>query len=249
MRNGDDFSPTVIDRIAGLLNEFSDGAELTLSELAVRTGLPRSSVHRLLAQLVDVGWISKRGKAYALSRSMIEWGGLAQQHDALYQAAHPVLHALHATTGLIAHLAILDGGDVRYLDKVGRGPDHLPSRVGGRQPALRTALGKAILAHSGSAGAVLRDATQTLGPVHQERLRHEIAEIRHRHVAHERNEAVPGIACIAAPIGHRPGCVGAISLTGPAERLNAVALTTPVRSAAQTIWQNLASRSRQRTSA
>ncbi len=148
MTHTDDFSNAFIARVAGLLDEFHTGDRLTLSELSTRTGLPRSSTHRLLTQLAEHGWVSKRGKTYALGRTPLEWGALARNHDRLHRAAHPVLHDLHSATGLVVHLAVLEGGDVRYVDKVGRGPVALPSRIGGRQPAHRTALGKALLAHT-----------------------------------------------------------------------------------------------------
>lgn len=81
MRNSDDSPPAVIDRVADILDEFRGGGHLTLSELSGRTGLPRSSVHRLLTQLVDAGWVRREARTYALGRSMFEWGALAQHHD------------------------------------------------------------------------------------------------------------------------------------------------------------------------
>lgn len=238
MKDGDDFSPAVIDRVARLLDEFRDGVELTLSQLAFRSGLPRSSVHRMLARLVELGWVSRRGQGYALSRAMFEWGALAQGHDSLHRAARPILHELHAASGLIVHLAVLDGNDVRYLDKVGRGPLPLPSRIGGRQPALGTALGKALIAHSEVDPARFRPAVAALSAPGSGVLpREQIAHIRQQRVACERGEAVPGIGCVAAPIGDGRNCVGAVSVAGPVGSVDIVALAMPVRSAAHAIWQ------------
>lgn len=235
MKNGDDFSPAVIDRVAILLDEFREGEELTLSQLSCRTGLPRSSAHRMLSRLVELGWVSRHGRAYALSRRMFEWGALAQRHDSLHRAAHPILHELHATSGLIVHLAVLDGNDVRYLDKVGYGPVALPSRIGGRQPASRTALGKALIAHAG----VNRAAASSLASVGAQALsRHEIARIRQQRVAYEREECVAGVACVAAPIGDSRTCVGAVSVAGPVESVDLVPLAGSVRSAAHAIWRS-----------
>lgn len=240
MRNGDDFSPAVIDRSASLLDQFRDNNELTLSQLASRTGLPRSSAHRLLTQLVEFGWMSRRGHSYALGRAMFEWGALTRHRDGLHQAAHPILHELHATTGLIVHLAILDGNDVRYLDKIGRGPIALPSRIGGRQPALRTALGKALVAHSEYDRTSGPSASNHLSSAQFDaRLRREIAHIRLRHVAHEREESVPGVACVAAPIGNHRTCVAALSVAGPIDKVDIITLATPVRSAAKAVWQTV----------
>lgn len=238
MRNGDAFSPAVLERIASLLDEFGGGSSLTLTELAERADLPRSSVHRLLAQLLESGWVVRHGNTYSLSRAMIGWGALAQQTDRLYRAAHPVLHELHASTGLVVHLGVLEGPDVRYLDKVGRSAVTVPTRVGGRQPALRTALGKAMLAHAG--------ATQTALPAVPAQttradaaLRQEFARIRLNHVAHESEQSLPGIACVAAPIGDRQVCVAAVSLTGAVGAVDPTSLSTPLRAAAHAIWTSL----------
>ena len=64
-------------------------------------------------------------------------------------AAQPFLHELHRATGLVVHLAVLDGSDVVYLEKIAGGLGAaIPTRVGGRQPAHCTAVGKALLAFS-----------------------------------------------------------------------------------------------------
>lgn len=238
MTRTDDFPDAVISRVAGLLNEFHTGDQLTLSELSTRTGLPRSSTHRLLTQLAEHGWVSKRGKTYALGRTPLEWGALARSHDRLHRAANPVLHDLHTATGLVVHLAVLDGSEIRYVDKVGRSRLPLPSRIGGRLPAHRTALGKALLAHA------RLDPTRTLSargiaPTEALLPRNEIARIRERHIAHEREEVVPGVACLAAPIGNGRNFVGALSVTGPVDAVDTVGLATPVRLAARAVWRAL----------
>ncbi|MEV0109286.1 IclR family transcriptional regulator [Nocardia sp. NPDC050799] len=239
MKNSDDFSPAVIDRVATLLDEFRDGAELTLSQLSGRTGLPRSSAHRMLSRLVELGWVSRRGRMYGLSRQIFEWGALAQQHDRLHRAAHPILHELHETSGLIVHLAVLDGTDVRYLDKVGFGRIVLPSRIGGRQPAGRTALGKALIAHAAVDRVAAYAATASPASRGTQALpRHEIARIRQQRVAYEREECVAGVACVAAPIGNSRTCVGAVSVTGPVGSMDFVSLAISVRSAAHAIWRD-----------
>jgi len=243
MARTDEFPNAFIARVAGLLDEFDAGGYLTLSELSTRTGLPRSSTHRLLTQLTEYGWVSKRGKAYALGRTPLEWGALARNRDRLNRAAHPVLHDLHSATGLVVHLAVLESGDVRYVDKVGRGPLELPSRIGGRQPAHRTALGKALLAHTRLHTAHPAAGCTPTATSRVENLlpRNEIAYIRERHIAHEREQSVPGVACVAAPIGNGRTCVGALSVTGPVDVVDTVGLATPVRLAARAVWRALSS--------
>jgi len=135
----------VIDRISLVLDAFDGPGRLTLAQIVRRTGLPRSSAHRMLERLVQLRWLRRSGRDYELGMRLVELGSLAVHQDRLVRAAAPLLGELHRATGLVVHLAILDGCDVVYLDKVGdRMIGAIPSRVGGRQPAHCTAVGKAM---------------------------------------------------------------------------------------------------------
>lgn len=245
MTTADASSPiAVIDRVAILLDAFREAERLTLSELSRRTGFPRSSTHRMLLQLVRIGWIRRHGHTYELGMKMLELGSLAQHHDRLHQAALPVLHELHNATGLVVHLAVLDGTDVVYLEKLGgRFTLSVPSRVGGRQPAYRTAIGKALLAHS-RVDAETVFPEPTVGPTRKSicdpaRLRVELARVREQSVAHDRDETTVGVSCVAAAIGDGKNTVGALSVCGPTRAMNSSALVAPVRMAALATWRHM----------
>src|ERR1700738_1638735 len=138
----------VIDRVSLVLDAFDGPGRLTLAQVVRRTGLPRSSAHRMLDRLVQLRWLRRSGRDYELGMRLVELGSLAVHQDRLVRAAAPLLGELHRATGLVVHLAVLDGSDVVYLEKVGdRLIGAIPSRVGGRQPAHCTAVGKAILAY------------------------------------------------------------------------------------------------------
>ncbi len=140
----------VIDRVSLVLDAFDGPGRLTLAQIVRRTGLPRSSAHRMLERLVQLRWLRRSGRDYELGMRLVELGSLAVHQDRVHRAAMPVLHELHRATGLVVHLAVLDGSDVVYLEKVGdRMMAAIPTRVGGRHPAHCTAVGKAILAESG----------------------------------------------------------------------------------------------------
>ena len=105
----------------------------------------------MLERLVQLRWLRRSGRDYELGMRLVELGSLAVHQDRLHRAAIPLLHELHRATGLVVHLAVLDGPDVVYLEKIGdRMIAAIPTRVGGRQPAHCTAVGKAILAYSGT---------------------------------------------------------------------------------------------------
>ena len=142
----------MIDRVALILDAFNGPAHLTLAQVVAQTGLPRSSAHRILEHLVRIRWLCRDEGSYSLGLGVLELGGLAAHQNQLRAVALPYLHELHAVTGLVVHLVVLDGPEIVYLDKIG-GPFgmRIPSRVGGRQPAHCTAAGKALLAFAGEA--------------------------------------------------------------------------------------------------
>src|ERR1700734_1178223 len=137
-------TPTaVIDRISLVLDAFDGPGRLTLAQVVRRTGLPRSSAPRMLERLVQLRWLRRSGRDYELGMRLVQLGSLAVHQDRLGRAARPLLGELHRATGLVVHLAVLDGPDVVYLEKIG--DRSIPTRVGSRQPAHCTAVGKAML--------------------------------------------------------------------------------------------------------
>ncbi|MBV8785857.1 MAG: IclR family transcriptional regulator [Mycobacterium sp.] len=234
-------TPTaVIDRISLVLDAFDGPGRLTLAQIVRRTGLPRSSAHRMLERLVQLRWLRRSGRDYELGMRLVELGSLAVHQDLLVRAAGPLLGELHRATGLVAHLAVLDGPDVVYLDKVGdRMSDAVPTRVGGRQPAHCTAVGKAILADCDQDAELdLRVRKTKYSISTNAQLAVELAKVRAHGVAFEREESLLGFGCVAAPIGNPGEAVAAVSVCGPMNGLTFdQRLTAPVRMTAMAIWR------------
>jgi len=231
----------VIDRISLVLDAFDGPGRLTLAQLVRRTGLPRSSAHRMLERLVQLRWLRRNGRDYELGMRLVELGSLAVHQDRLVRAAGPLLGELHRATGLVVHLAILDGPDVVYLDKVGDRMSAMPTRVGGRQPAHCTAVGKAMLAYSGDDAPVDLQARMTKYSISSSpQLAVELVKVRAHGVAVEREESMLGFGCVAAPIGGQGEAVAAVSVCGPMNRMAFDRrLTAPVRMTAMSIWRNV----------
>ncbi len=233
----------VIDRVSLLLDAFDGPGRLTLAQLVRRTGLPRSSVHRMLERLVQLRWLRRDGRDYELGTRLVELGSLAVHQDRLHAAALPMLHELHRATGLVVHLSILDGTDVVYLEKIGAGMGAaIATRIGGRQPAHCTASGKAILAYRGETldefTALARKTRYSIGSAAQ--LRPELDKVRGHGVAFDREELQQGIGCVAAPIGSIGDAVAAVSVCGPMPRMTFdQRLVAPVRMTAMGIWRNV----------
>jgi len=231
----------VIDRVSLVLDAFDGPGRLTLAQIVRRTGLPRSSAHRMLERLVQLRWLRRDGRDYELGMRLVELGSLAVHQDRLHRAAIPLLHDLHRATGLVVHLAVLDGTDVMYLEKIGdRMIAAIPTRVGGRQPAHCTAVGKAILAYNDDADAdlAIRKTKYSISSASQ--LVAELAKVRAHGVAFEREETVPGFGCVAAPIGGPGAAVAAVSVCGVMCRMKFdQRLAAPVRMTAMGIWRNV----------
>lgn len=117
-----------------LLTAFRPGdVELTLAELTRRTGIPKATAHRLLAELVTWNVVERTAGGIRLGMGLFELGQLAPLQRGLREAAVPFLADLFEATHETAHLAVPDGIDVVYVQKlVGRrGRRSAPGWAGG----------------------------------------------------------------------------------------------------------------------
>ncbi|MCA2206845.1 IclR family transcriptional regulator [Nocardia rosealba] len=212
---------SMIERMTLILDSFDGPVPMrTLIDVAERTGLPRSSVHRIIDQMIRLRWLAHAPGGYRLGTRALELGGLAIEHNEIRDAMGPLLHELCRTTGMIAHLGVLDGPEVLIIDKVvGRSGADIPTRLGGRIPAHCTAIGKALL-------ATLQPSVIELAfPQHLSRLtsrtialrsglHRELDRVRnHQGVALDREESITGIVCVGVPIRADEG-IAALSLSG-----------------------------------
>jgi DNA-binding IclR family transcriptional regulator len=199
---------------------------LTLSELADRLELSKSTTHRLASALVDRGYLIFTPRTgYRLGSKLLELGHLAHQQADLIQVARPHIEALAAATEDTVHLGVLDGDRALYLDKLpGRRRINISSRVGDRHPLTSTGLGKALmLDHPENFWSERFAAEQAaavpaadLG-VWQERMRDYAATGR----AYDLEENEDQIRCVAAPIRDVAGkVVGAISVSSAAQYMS-----------------------------
>ncbi len=245
--------PSVVDRMTLIMESFGDvHTRLTLEEIAGRTGLPRSTSHRILERLVNLAWLGRHGRVYCLGDRALGLGGREEGYITLRSVAYPLLHDLAMRTDMVVHLAVLDGTDVVYVDKFGgRAAAGVPSVVGGHAPAWCTAVGKAILAwlpaeqvDSRLPDGLSRRTTRSidsLGVLHME-----LNRIRNRHgLAFERGECFPNIACAGMAVRRPDGPIAGVSLVGdaqaPLERLAPLMVNT-----VHAISEKMSSDSRQR---
>ncbi|MFN3602964.1 MAG: IclR family transcriptional regulator, partial [Dietzia sp.] len=139
-------TPNAIGKVAAVVEALTD--ESSTSGIARRTGLPSSTVHRILQDLVAVGWAREDGnRGYLLGARLLALAGRATDHTSLVRAAHPTLQELSDRTGHAVHFAVRTGDEAVYVDKIeGSRAYQMRSRVGLAIPLHCTAIGKAVLA-------------------------------------------------------------------------------------------------------
>jgi DNA-binding IclR family transcriptional regulator len=215
---------TSVGKALAVLDAFrGGGALLGVSQIADRAHIPKSTAHRLLSVLVDHGYVDRVDSRYQLGRAAFELGNMVAECRPrnLRSVAIPYMTDLYRTYDATVHLAVLDGTDVLYVEKIyGHNGVDLPSRIGGRVPALCTALGKAILAFSDNetmgralSGGVPRLTVKTM--TNPSILRSSLIRARETGVAHDNEGSSLGVYCIAAPILRRSSAevLGAISMS------------------------------------
>ena len=214
--------PSMVERMTTIMVAFkSSSSRLSLEDVQDATGLPRSTAHRILTQLIALDWVRHTPAGYALgSRALGLGGGDVAEMD-LRAAAAETLRSLHLETGLVVHLGVLEGADVRILDKVGGAfAASVPTRVGVRLPAARALVGKAQLAflppEDVDALVALPSSDDPERPrVDLAALHLELVRVRARAgVVLERGRNHLRLCCVAAPIIGRDGPCGGISLVG-----------------------------------
>ncbi|NKY33140.1 IclR family transcriptional regulator [Nocardia speluncae] len=213
---------SMLDRMTLIMECFTSGpAQLALEDVVAATQLPRSTTHRILVDLVRLGWLGRTRDGYGLGIRPLALQG-NNVHGRLREATAETLHDLAIRTGMVVHLAVLVDTEILYLDKVGgRFATRVPSRVGGRAPAHSTGAGKAMLAWlppeqvdrqlEGAIGRLTARTICRISTLHQE-----LARIRNRvgGLTFERGECFPEVACVAAAIRSPEGPVAGISLCG-----------------------------------
>lgn len=241
----DEVPVSVVDRVSLVLEALSAGP-MTLAKVTARTGLPRSSAHRLLEQLANAGWLARSPEqTYELGVKAYEMGQAALNQNRLLHHARPVMHAFAQRTGFTIQLGVVDRGDTVYLAKVnGRSSGPTPTAVGQRVPAHLTALGKVIMAYSAvpdahtPRGRQDADSTATARPL-AGKFEDELTHVRDRGAAFDRGDTFPGIACVGVSIGppeHMYGNMAALSLCAPVGAFDHTKMVAPLRLTAGEIW-------------
>jgi DNA-binding IclR family transcriptional regulator len=220
----------VVDRVFDILDTLVQiGPELGLSDISRALGLKKATTYRLLTSLRHRGIVAqdRDSKRYRLGLRLWELGSVATTDVDWILRASPVLRNLTAMVGETSHIAILNDGQVLYVDKVESARSlRIPSQVGRRLPVHCNAIGKVQIAFLPDEIVIrilerwgmetFTRNTVTSIPA----LRKQLALIRKRGYSIDNEEIEEGLMCIGAPIRDRSGSVVAgISISGPDSRL------------------------------
>lgn len=142
-------SVSVLDRLTAVLDAFGDDDGLGVSEIARRANLPKSTVSRIVTDLVRQRYLDREGSRLHLGLQLFELGQSVERPIRLRRLAHPVMTQLRNLTGAGVQLGVLEGADVVLIASMA-GSDGAagPSVAGTRSEARTSALGLAILANS-----------------------------------------------------------------------------------------------------
>ncbi len=224
-----------MDNALRLLMLFRDQPRVRLSEASEYLGVAHSTAHRLMAMLAYHGFVRQEpeSRAYTAGPALVEIGLAAVRELDIRLHARPVLEQLAAALGETVHLAVLEGGNVRYLDAV-ESPRALrvASRTGTALAANCTASGKALLAQlpADEAAALLGGG----GPLpaltgrsitDRARLRAELSRVRARGCAVNVEESEEGVASVAVAV-RGPRQPAALVVSAPVSRMTDQAVAT-----------------------
>jgi DNA-binding IclR family transcriptional regulator len=242
---------SVASKLLAILDAYSVAEPtLSLNELAQRTGLPLSTTYRLASELVEWGGLERAEEGgYRVGLRLWEVGSLAPRGSMLRDVALPYMTDLYEVTRENVHLAVRQGREALYVEKVsGRDAIRVRSRLGGRLPLHATGVGKVLLAHAPpellddllAAGLKRYTAHTVVAPG---LVRRSLAEVRRTGFAVTRDELTVGAFTVAAPLFGADGTVvAAIDLVVRSARADVRRLGPAVRCAAAGVSRELRNR-------
>jgi DNA-binding IclR family transcriptional regulator len=204
--------------------------ELGVTEINRLLGVDKSSISRILITLTSAGFLERNSlnRKYRLGWKLVDLGNrVMSRYYNVRDYASPFMEELGKRINEIIHLSILDRNEIVYLEKKGEGQTlTVATKIGGRNPAHASAMGKVllsglsqdelaeILTHS----PLQRFTSTTITEI--PKLLKELEKVRKQGFAIDNEESFAGIRCVAAPIKDDKGkIIAAISATVPKQRM------------------------------
>lgn len=218
----------------------ADG-ELPLAEIVSQLGYHKPTVHRLLQDLVELGYVCRIDKGKYQLTGKLRRLTLGKLDDHLLEAADPFLRELHEQTGETVNLGVLRGTSVRYLQILeSKHPFRLVADANNRDPFYSTALGRALtsalkeddwnelIAHT---KLVARTPQTVIDPEQLREIHHRAGQVGY---AIEQDQNDIGVTCIGAPIRDGSEIVAAVSISIPTARFDSASQPQLIKAVQQT---------------
>ena len=223
-----------VDNALRLLLLFRSQPRVRLTEASEHLGVAHSTAHRLMAMLAYHGFVRQErdSRTYVAGPALVETGLAAVRQLDIRRHARPALERLASSLGETVHLAVLEGGNVRYLDAIESSRAlRVAARTGSVLAASCTASGKALLAELPDAelSAMFPEGKPLPGLTSRSitsrsRLLAELRQVRQAGCAVNREESEEGVASVAVTVrGSQRLPVAALVVSGPVSRMTAEA--------------------------
>ncbi len=229
-RPGDGFVQSFARGLEVIRSFSAASPEMSISEVAARTGLTRAGARRILLTLLQLGYVEQRGKNFRLSPRILDLGFAYLSSMPFWNRAEPMMERLADQTGESCSLAVLDDTEVVYVMRV---HTHkilsVNLGVGSRLPAYCTSLGRVLLAGLDDA-ALLQRLLRSQRLANTAHTVTDLAELQRLILATRANgwalvceELELGLVAVSAPVQDHTGrVVAALNVSGQVGR------TTPV---------------------
>ncbi|MBI3652071.1 MAG: IclR family transcriptional regulator [Acidobacteria bacterium] len=253
MKNKDESSSAAVERTLAILEAVAQrDSGLTNSEISRKLEIPKSTASYLLRTLEQCGYLRREADSgqYRLGLKVLSLSRGVQIGRDIKEASLQVIKRLAERSGLTVHIAILDHGEMVYIEKA-ESPGFIQTStwVGKRMQVNSTGVGKAMAAHlsTGELEAIVKEhglKKRTVKTITtQAKFFSELEKVRERGYAVDDEENSMGARCVAAPIFDSFGKpIAGIGLSGTTSQINRAFLAKAaemVQEAAKKISQNL----------
>lgn len=206
---------------------------LGIADIADELGMSRSTTHRYVITLLALGYLEQgASRKYRLGLRVTDLGMSALNSTGLREHAHPYLEELRQRSSYTVSLAVLDGPEILYIDRVrsfrrGQGQANGDLTTGSRLPAHSTAMGKLLLANLPEADQreliasmkLTKSAPNTI--TGKKALRDELDEVLDANFAVDDEELARDLYAIAAPVRNdRRDVVAAVDIAAPSSMIS-----------------------------
>ncbi|MBO9127718.1 MULTISPECIES: IclR family transcriptional regulator [unclassified Rhizobium] len=224
--DGRDGGAKSLRKMAMVLDSFSRSkTTMTVAELAEATDLPKTTIHRIVASLREVGLLDQDGRrqGYRLGLKMFQYGSSVLASLDTPTRAHPHMAQLQQLTGEIIHFHMFDGSQMVCIEREETGSSSLTTLQSA--PTYCTSVGKAYLAYQDeelvrklAAEGLKARTPHTITTLPS--LLEDLERTRARGYAIDNEEIELGVRCVGAPVRNSAGRVfAAVSVSGPVERM------------------------------